>query len=54
MRRQIKHYKTHKNKRSRAVKGNIAVHPFVQASILAAILVVLVVIILLWVRRFFV
>ena len=46
----IKHYKTAKNKKSKALKKDIAMHPFVMATVIAAVAIVIWVIMFNWFR----
>jgi len=46
----IKHDKSAKHKKSKALKSNIAVHPFVMVSILAALVTVILAITFFWLR----
>ena len=50
MRKTIRHDKRTKNKKGKALKSDIAFHPFVMASIIAAIAVVVWVILFQWFR----
>ncbi len=46
----VRHHKSAKNKRSKAVKRDIAIHPFVLVTVVAAVAVVLWAIMFNWFR----
>ena len=48
--RPIKHYKTSKHKKSKTLKSNLAVHPFVLVAITAALAVVVFLIVVYFLR----
>lgn len=46
----VKHYKGAKNKRSKALKRNIAMHPFIIVTVIAATAITIWVIVFNWFR----